>query len=80
MTMDATRRMSDADRAGFMARSPEGHAARLDLGLSPDSKTAEKELKVVTPEKSKAWVTAFTKSLVTTYQLRKTRSVHIILE
>ena len=26
--MDLTRRMSEADRAGFMARSPEGHAAR----------------------------------------------------
>ena len=26
--MDPTRRMSDADRAGFVARSPEGHAAR----------------------------------------------------
>ena len=25
---DPTRRMSDADRAGFVARSPEGHAAR----------------------------------------------------
>ena len=28
MTADKTRRMSDADRAGFQARSPEGHAAR----------------------------------------------------
>ena len=27
MTVD-NRRMSDADRAGFVARSPEGHAAR----------------------------------------------------
>ena len=26
--MDPMRRMSDADRAGFVARSPEGHAAR----------------------------------------------------
>ena len=26
--MDPMRRMSDADRAGFQARSPEGHAAR----------------------------------------------------
>ena len=26
--MDAMRRMSDADRAGFVARSPEGHAAK----------------------------------------------------
>ena len=28
MTADKARRMSDADRAGFQARSPEGHAAR----------------------------------------------------
>jgi hypothetical protein len=28
MAVDKTRRMSDADRAGFQARSPEGHAAR----------------------------------------------------
>ena len=28
MTAGSTRRMSDADRAGFVARSPEGHAAR----------------------------------------------------
>ena len=27
-TGDPSRRMSDADRAGFVARSPEGHAAR----------------------------------------------------
>ena len=26
--MAETRKMSDADRAGFVARSPEGHAAR----------------------------------------------------
>ncbi len=28
MAVDKIRRMSDADRAGFQARSPEGHAAR----------------------------------------------------
>ena len=28
MAVDKARRMSDADRAGFQARSPEGHAAR----------------------------------------------------
>ena len=32
-----------------------------DLGTSIDLKSADKELKAVTPEKSKACVTAFTK-------------------
>ena len=40
-----------------------------DLGTSIDLKSAEKELKAVTPEKSKTCVTAFTKKLVTTLQL-----------
>ena len=35
-----------------------------DLGLSLDSKLAGKELKVVTPEKSKACVTTFIRKLV----------------
>ena len=34
-----------------------------DLGMSLDSKSADKELKVVKPEKSKSCVTAFTKKL-----------------
>ena len=28
VTTDKARRLSDADRAGYQARSPEGHAAR----------------------------------------------------
>ena len=40
-----------------------------DLGTSIDLKSADKELKAVTPEKSKTCVTAFTKKLVTTLQL-----------
>ncbi len=28
MSNDVTRRISDADRAGFVVRSPEGHAAK----------------------------------------------------
>ena len=51
-----------------------------DLGESLDSKSAEKELKAVTPEKSKSCVTAFTKKLVTTFQLSRTRSGHISLK
>ena len=34
-----------------------------DLGLSFDSKSADKELKAVTPEKNKACVTAFFKKV-----------------
>ena len=34
--------------------------SKSDLALSLDSKSADKEIKVVTPEKSKACVTAFT--------------------
>ena len=37
-----------------------------DLGISIDLKSADKELKAVTPEKSKTCVTTFTKKLVTT--------------
>ena len=37
-----------------------------ELSMSLDSKSADKELKAVTPEKSKAYVTTFTKMLVTT--------------
>ena len=40
-----------------------------DLGISIDLKSADKEVKAVTPEKSKTCVTAFTKKLVTTLQL-----------
>ena len=44
-----------------------------DLGISIDLKSADKELKVVTHEKSKICVTVFTKRLVTTFQLSRTR-------
>ena len=40
-----------------------------DLGISLDSKLADKELKAVTPEKSKSCATAFIKKFVTTFQL-----------
>jgi len=48
--------------------------------MSLDSKSADKELKVVMPEKSKACVSAFTKKLVTTFQLSRTKSGHISLK
>ena len=51
-----------------------------DLGLSLGSKLAGKEVKVVTPEKSKACVTTFTKKLVTAIQLSSARSTHISLK
>ena len=56
------------------------HSSKADLGMSLDSKSADKELKVVTPEKSKSCVTAFKKKLVTTFQLSRTRSGHIFLK
>ena len=52
---------------------------KTDLGLSLESKSAEKELKA-TADKSKASVTTFTKKLVTTFQLPRTRSGHISLK
>ena len=51
-----------------------------DLGLSLDSKLADKELKAMTSEKSKSCVTTFTKKLVITFQLSRTRSGHISLK
>ena len=51
-----------------------------DLGISIDLKSADKELKVVMPEKSKAFDTAFAKKLVITFQLSKTQSGHISLK
>ena len=51
-----------------------------DLGISIDLKSADKELKAVTPEKSKTCVTAFTKKLVTTFQLSRTRLGHFFLK
>ena len=56
---------------GFYSQ-PENHTHSYfaaDLGTSIDLKSADKELKAVTPEKSKTCVTAFTKKLVTTLQL-----------
>ena len=45
-----------------------------------DSKSADKKLKTVTPERSKSCVNAFTKMLVTTFQLSRTRIDHIFLK
>ena len=42
-----------------------------DLGLSLDSKSADKELKVATPEKSKACITAFTKKVGNNFPVTK---------
>ena len=53
---------------------------KADLGMNLDSKSADKELKAVTPEKSKACVFGLTKKLVITFQLSKTRSGHISLK
>ena len=51
-----------------------------DLGTSIDLKSADKELKAVTPEKRKACIPAFSKELVTTLRLSRTRSGHISLQ
>ena len=51
-----------------------------ELGISIDSKSADKELKAVTPEKSKTRVTTFTKKLVTIFQLSRTRLGHFFLK
>ena len=48
-----------------------------DLGMSLDSKSADKEIKALTSEKSKSCITAFTKKLVTTFQLSRSRSGHV---
>ena len=45
-----------------------------DLDMSIESKSADKELKAVTSEKSKSCATAFTKKLLITFQLSRTRS------
>ena len=55
-------------------------SSKADLGISIDLKSADKELKAVTPEKSKTCVTAFTKKLVTALQLSRTRSAYISLK
>ena len=57
-----------------------GFELHLDLGICINLKSADKELKAVTPEKSKTCATAFTKKLVTTFQLSKARSGHFFLE
>ena len=51
-----------------------------DLGISIDSKSADKKLKAVTPEKGKTCVTAFTKKLVITFQLSRTRKGNFFLK
>ena len=43
-------------------------------------KSADNELKAVTPEKSKNCVTAFTKKLVTAFQLSRNRLGHFFLK
>ena len=53
---------------------------KADLGISIDLKSADKELKAVTSEKSKTCVTAFTKKLVTTFQLSITKKGHFFLK
>ena len=55
-------------------------ASEADLGISIDLKSAVKELKAVTPEKSKTCVTAFIKRLVTNFQLSRTRNGHFFLK
>ena len=58
----------------------DGRCVAADLGISIDLKSADKELKAVTPEKSKTCVTAFTKKLVTAFQLSRTRKGHFFLK
>ena len=53
---------------------------KADLGISIDLKSDDKELKVVMPEQSKTCVTTFTKKLVSTFQLSRTRSGHYFLK
>ena len=65
----------------FISGQPHLLGFHSDLGISIDSKSAEKELKVLlTPEKSKTCVTAFTEKLVTTFQLSRTISGHFFCE
>ena len=52
-----------------------------DLGIGIDLKSADKELKAVTPKNSKTCVIAFTKRLVTTFQqLSRTKNGHFFLK
>ena len=44
--MDQMRRMSDADRAGFVARSPEGHAAR-SMSIKGQEEVSHFDLEIV---------------------------------
>jgi len=50
------------------------------MGINIDLKSADKELKAVKPEKSKTFVTTFTKKLVTTFLLPRAKSGHIFLK
>jgi len=50
------------------------------LGISIDLKSADKELKAVTPEKRKTCVTVFTKKVVTAFQLSRTRKDQFFLK
>ena len=51
--------------------------SKLDLALSLDSKSADKELKAVTPEKREACITAFTKKVDNILSFNE---IHIDLE
>ena len=53
---------------------------KFDQGIIIDLKSADKELKAMTPEKSKTCVTAFIKRLVTNFQLSRTRKGHFFLK
>ena len=52
---------SQALQGGF--NSDVAKELQTDLGMSLDSKSADKELKAVTPEKSKSCITTFTKKI-----------------
>ena len=71
---------ADNDMLMIIRAFYKGNQRQSDLGLSLDSKSADKELKTVTPEKSKTCVAALTKKLVTTFQLSKTKSGHFFLK
>ena len=51
-----------------------------DQGTSINLKSSDKELKAVTPEKSKTCVTAFIKRLVTNFQLSRSRKGHFLIK
>ena len=56
-------------KKNFLLKACDNHPNQIGLNL--DSRSADKELKAVTPEKSEACVTAFTKKLVSVNQNQK---------